>query len=130
MHRRHRSALRQPAAILLPPRRRWKAARLYSLYHWDGPGAICHLDALLSLPRLDAIQWQPGAGDEPQWQAHWWPTFHRLLDAGKRPYIYGGGRAEPLALKREFGEQCKQMLLTCRAETAGEARELVRLMEL
>ncbi len=100
----------------------------YSLYHWDGPGAICHLDALLSLPRLDAIQWQPGAGNEPQWHRRWWPIFHPLLDAGKKLSIGGGGRDQLLALKREFGEQCNQMLLSCEARTAEEARELIDLM--
>jgi hypothetical protein len=100
----------------------------YSLYHWDGPGAICHLDALLSLPRLDAIQWQPGAGNEPQWHRRWWPIFHPLLDAGKKLYIGGGGREQLLALKREFGARCKQMLLSCEARTAEEARGLIAMM--
>ena len=33
-----------------------------TVYHLDGPGAIRHLDSLLALPRLTAIQWVPGAG--------------------------------------------------------------------
>jgi hypothetical protein len=77
------------------------------------------------LPRLDAIQWQPGAGNEPQWHQRWWPIFHPLLDAGKKLYIGGGGREQLLALKREFGEQCKQMLLSCEARRAEEARGLM-----
>ncbi|NIQ98593.1 MAG: trimethylamine corrinoid protein 2, partial [Gemmatimonadales bacterium] len=39
----------------------------YSLYHLDGPNAIGHLEALLSIPRLGMIQWTPGAGSEPHW---------------------------------------------------------------
>ena len=32
----------------------------YSMYHWDGPGAIPHHDHLLSIPKLNMIQWTPG----------------------------------------------------------------------
>ena len=28
-----------------------------SLYHLDGPNALTHLDSLLEIPELDAIQW-------------------------------------------------------------------------
>jgi hypothetical protein len=35
-----------------------------------------------------------------------------------------------LALKKEFGEQCKLMMLSCGASSREEAEELIRLMEL
>lgn len=101
----------------------------YSLYHLDGPGAICHQQALLSIPRLNMIQWQPGAGNEPQWHLRWWPLLHAILDAGKKVMIGGGGKEELLALKREFGEQCKQMILACEPSSARQAEEYLRLME-
>jgi hypothetical protein len=34
-----------------------------SIYHLDGPGALRHLDSILSIPELDALQWVPGAGN-------------------------------------------------------------------
>jgi 5-methyltetrahydrofolate--homocysteine methyltransferase len=101
----------------------------YSLYHWDGPGAIPHLEALLSIPRLDMIQWQPGAGNEPQWHPRWWPLYHRIFEAGKKLFIGGGGREQLLALKREFGEHCKLMLLEAEAESREQAEEYLRLMQ-
>jgi len=101
----------------------------YSLYHWDGPEAICHADALLTIPRLHMFQWQPGSMNEPQWHPRWWPLLHRILDAGKKLMIGGGGREQLLALKREFGPQCKQMILGVGAESAAQAEELMALME-
>ena len=34
----------------------------YSIYHLDGPDALKHLDMILEIPRLNAVQWVPGAG--------------------------------------------------------------------
>ena len=33
------------------------------IYHLDGPGALKHLDVLLEVPELNAIQWVAGAGN-------------------------------------------------------------------
>ena len=35
-----------------------------SIYHLDGPGALRHLDSILSIRELDAVQWVFGAGNE------------------------------------------------------------------
>ena len=35
-----------------------------SIYHLDGPGALRHLDTILAIPDLDALQFVPGAGNE------------------------------------------------------------------
>jgi len=61
----------------------------HSIYHLDGPEAIPHLDSLLSLKKLDGVQWVPIAGpgkpmaDNP----HWYELYHRILDAGKFLHI-------------------------------------------
>jgi hypothetical protein len=52
-----------------------------SIYHVDGPGALRHLDTLLAIPELDAIQWVPGAGREVF--ARWIPVYQRVQAAGK-----------------------------------------------
>ncbi|NLG26402.1 MAG: hypothetical protein GX557_00700, partial [Chloroflexi bacterium] len=54
----------------------------YSMYHWDGPGAIQHHDALLAIPRLSMLQWTPGDGQEPIAHPRWWPLFHKTVEAG------------------------------------------------
>jgi hypothetical protein len=57
-----------------------------TLYHLDGPGAVRHVDSLLSLPYLDGIQWVPGAGAKPT--VEWLPLLTKIQDAGKLVYAY------------------------------------------
>jgi hypothetical protein len=55
----------------------------YSIYHLDGPRAIRHLDLLLSIPGLNAIQWTPGDGNPEVGDPTWWPMYRKILAAGK-----------------------------------------------
>lgn len=55
----------------------------YSLYHLDGPDAICHLNLLLKIKKLNAIQWQPGAGKPMADDETWHGILKRILDNGK-----------------------------------------------
>ena len=52
-----------------------------SIYHLDGPGALRHLDSLLSIKELNAIQWVPGAGREGY--EKWIGVYKKIQDAGK-----------------------------------------------
>jgi 5-methyltetrahydrofolate--homocysteine methyltransferase len=125
------SAMISPAMFrefMLPVLQEMTERVSYSLYHWDGPGAIGHQDPLLSIPRLDMLQWTPGAGSEPSWHRRWWAMHHRTLEAGKKLFIAGGGEEELRALKREFGEKSKQMLLSCEAETPQQAEKYLQMM--
>ena len=53
----------------------------HSIYHLDGPCALQDLDMLLELPRLNGIQWVPGAGSGSMLQ--WVPLLRRIQQAGK-----------------------------------------------
>lgn len=55
----------------------WK----HTIYHLDGPGALRHLDSLLSIPELDAVQWVCGAGNEGYHK--WVDVYKRIQSAGK-----------------------------------------------
>ncbi|MBF0244490.1 MAG: hypothetical protein HQL31_04380 [Planctomycetes bacterium] len=57
-----------------------------SIYHLDGPGALQHLDSLLSIEELDAIQWVYGAGAGPL--SRWFEVYKRCQDAGKGIQVY------------------------------------------
>lgn len=56
-----------------------------SIYHLDGPDALRHLDSLLEIETLDAIQYVWGAGKGSA--LDWIPTFQRIQTAGKNQWI-------------------------------------------
>ncbi len=51
------------------------------IYHLDGPDALRHLDRLLDLPEIHAIQWVPGAGRE-SWK-EWVGVYRRIQERKK-----------------------------------------------
>jgi 5-methyltetrahydrofolate--homocysteine methyltransferase len=65
----------------------------HSLYHLDGPGAIKHLDALMEIRELDALQWTCGAGQRDGGCERWYPIYDKVREAGKGLWImlYDGG---------------------------------------
>jgi len=52
-----------------------------SIYHLDGPGALHHLDSILAIEKLDAVQWVPGAGN--QGFGRWIDVYRKIQGAGK-----------------------------------------------
>ena len=52
-----------------------------SLHHLDGPGCLNHLDSLLSIRELNAIQWVWGAGNGVV--IDWLDVFKKIQAAGK-----------------------------------------------
>lgn len=54
----------------------------HNIFHVDGKGVARHIDAILTLPKLNAIQWVQGVGkDRPILQ--WVPFIKKVLAAGK-----------------------------------------------
>jgi len=57
-----------------------------SIYHLDGPGALRHLDTILAIPELDALQFVPGAGNEGF--ARWVEVYRRAQAAHKAIEVF------------------------------------------
>lgn len=57
-----------------------------SIYHLDGPGALRHLDVILDIPDLDALQFVPGAGNEGY--ARWIWVYQRAQAAKKAIEVF------------------------------------------
>jgi hypothetical protein len=55
----------------------------YTLYHLDGVDAIRHLDAVLELENLNAVQWTPGEGRPQGGNACWYDLYRKILQKGK-----------------------------------------------
>ena len=101
----------------------------YSMYHWDGPGAIPHHDHLLSIPNLTMLQWTPGAGEPDTPDPKWWPLYHKTIEAGKTVIISCYSADVLKTLKKEFGEKLKRFMINMGAETPEQAEELMKIAE-
>ncbi len=100
---------------------RWVAR---TVYHLDGPGALGHLDLLLSLPELDGIQWVPGAGAPPM--SRWIRLLRRIQSRGKLLVL----SCEPWEVEILLAElEPEGLLLSTRCDSETEARELIRKVE-
>lgn len=69
-----------------------------SIFHLDGPGALRHLDDLLAVPELDAIQWIYGAGRGPA-AAHL-DVYRRIQQGGKAMQVVAESIADAKAVAR------------------------------
>lgn len=55
----------------------------YSMYHLDGTQCIAHLENLLSIPNLNAVEWTPQAGKPGGTDPLWYPMYRQILESGK-----------------------------------------------
>lgn len=83
------------------------------IYHLDGVGELNHLDDVLAMEKLDAVQWVPGDGKAPC--AAWMDVYRRIEQAGKQSWICGG----PKDFLKIVGELHIRPYFTC-ALPSGE----------
>ena len=96
-----------------------------TIYHLDGPGAVRHLEALLVLPKLDGIQWIPGAGAPPV--SEWMPLLKRVQAAGKLLVLY----CEKWEVEKLLTElRPEGVLLSTTCNSVEEAQALLKNVEL
>ena len=95
----------------------------YALYHLDGTDAIRHLDQLLSIPSLKAIEWTPEAGKPGGADSCWYPMYRKILEAGKSLQIVALQPGEVRGLLNEIGTKGVYVLPEFQAK--AEVEELV-----
>ncbi len=88
----------------------------YSLYHLDGMEALRHLDALLEIEELDAIQWTPGIGQPQGGDPRWYDLYRRIRAAGKAVMPSGVKLAELQPLLDAIGPAGVNVLMDFRSE--------------
>ena len=57
------------------------------IYHLDGVGELAHLDDILALPGVSAIQWEPGAGHP--YGMYWKDVYEKIDAAGRHAWLPG-----------------------------------------
>lgn len=94
----------------------------HSIYHLDGPGALHHLDSLLAIEELDALQWVCGAGQEDFRRWSW--IYQRAQRAGKGVEV----RIRPWELDAVFETLRPEgvWLIVAGVKTPAEADQIVR----
>lgn len=75
----------------------------YSLYHLDGTNALQHLDLLLEIPDLDAIEWTPQAGRPGGGSPEWYDLYRRIRKGGKGVQAVGVAPDEVIPLLDAVG---------------------------
>ena len=95
----------------------------YSMYHLDGTQAMHHLDALLEIDALSAIQWTPQAGVESGGSPRWYDLYRRILAAGKSVQAGGVAECEVIPLLDAVGS--KGMFINTWCQSEESARNLV-----
>jgi hypothetical protein len=110
--------------IFLPPLVETMRTVDHRIYHLDGTVALQHLDLLLTVPEIQAIQWVPGAGRDEILQ--WVPLIRRIQKAGKAVQVY----ASPAEIPALLGEVSACGLCICAScASEPEARELLDLVD-
>ena len=91
-----------------------------AIFHLDGPDAVRHLDLLLAIPEIQAIQWVPGAGALPM--TKWIPLLKRIQAADKSLHI----KAWPHEIQTLLEElKPEGLMLNTHVTSEPEARDLL-----
>ena len=72
--------------LFLPEIARQAATVGRAIFHLDGPDAARHIDALLDVPEIQAIQFTPGAGSPSALQ--WLDMLRKIQDRGRSLLIF------------------------------------------
>ncbi len=91
----------------------------HSVFHLDGPRALPHLDMLLEMPGVEAIQWVPGSGNPSA--SHWLEYLKRVQQAGRSLWLSVSGPDEVEVLMRELSPRGLMMCTHVRSREAADA---------
>ena len=99
----------------------------YTVYHLDGVEAIKHLDLILSIPGLNALQWTPGANQPGLSDPRWLDIYRRARKAGKSLLLLGVDKKDAPRLVEELGPE--GLLIGTSAGSQEEGEALLRAAE-
>ena len=98
-----------------------------SIFHLDGPGALRHLDLLLALPQLNAVQWVYGDGNGPA--SRWIDVYRRILAADKSVQVMAVDMDDATTVARAIGPNGAWYTIGKPAETVEHAEAFLESLE-
>lgn len=93
----------------------------YSMYHLDGTAAMVHVDALLSIEPLHAIEWTPGAREPGGGDPRWYDLYKHIKAGGKSVQAIGVRPDEVLPLLDAVGPEGMYVMTGVNNEDDGLA---------
>jgi hypothetical protein len=104
-----------------------------SMFHLDGSQCIVHLDALLEIAQLDAVEWTPDPKVPRGGDPHWYDMYRAIRRAGKSVQAIGVRPEEVVPLLDAVGPEGMYVCVGGLPREADERRkaveELVRAVE-
>jgi len=97
-----------------------------TIYHLDGPGAIRHVDALLEIKELNAIQWVPGAGNDGHVK---WMELYKKIQAGGKGLQIMSAMPEDLPLLMENLSPNGLWITVHGVNNADEAENVMKIID-
>lgn len=110
----------------LPELMEKSSAMARSIYHLDGPEEWRHLDLVLSVPDINAIQYVSVPGDPVNEDLHWLPYYKRIAEAGKGIFIVTEDPAKVLQLAGKL--PAERLACHMRLGSRAEAEEFLARM--
>lgn len=107
--------------FVVPPLAEQCAWLDYSMFHLDGTQAIPHLDALLEIEALDAIEWTPQVSIPQGGDPMWYDMYRKILDAGKSVQAIGVEPDEVIPLLDAIGPNGMFIMVNARSEAEAYA---------
>ena len=99
----------------------------HSMFHLDGSDCIPHLDLLLSIEALDAIEWTPDPRVPSGGDPHWYDMYRHILAEGKSVQPIGVQPDEVLPLLDAVGPE--GIYIMTAFETADQAHNLAERVD-
>ena len=94
----------------------------HCLLHLDGKSALRHLDDILAIESIDAIQWVPGAGQPKTYE--WMNLLKKIQAAGKGLHLYDWDEA---AIKAYYHElRPEGVVFDLNVESESKAESLIK----
>jgi hypothetical protein len=112
------------STIILPDIVTEMAPLQRSIFHLDGPKALRHLDLLLDLPQLNAVQWVYGAGAGPA--ARWVEVYQRIQAAGKSLQLIAYDADDALTVLDQLDPVGVWITIETPFDSVGEAESFLK----